>query len=166
MNSDWRCQAPEITIKVIHINLSFIFHIFIIQAIVWLQKSYKMAHKYIYDPFRYFLKLGRPSPHSLSSCGKELLGHYAKHLLLCSKEESKSFGFGTAWGRVHDDNIFLQTYLAGRWWLPSAVLPPGPTNKRRPSSETHTHLNQISPPLRTHKVTTSLGHTKNKSVQF
>lgn len=29
----------------------------------------------------------------------------------------------------------IYTNLTGRWWLPSAVLPPGPTNKRRPSSE-------------------------------
>lgn len=29
------------------------------------------------------------------------------------------------------------TDLVGRWWLPRAVLPPGPTNRRKPSSETY-----------------------------
>lgn len=38
--------------------------------------------------------------------------------------------------------VTLQTDLVWRWWLPSAVLPPGPTKSRRPSSETQLSLLQ------------------------
>ncbi len=43
----------------------------------------------------------------LSMQGQKALGFHQKHLNLCSKDEHKSYGFGTTWGWVINDRIFI-----------------------------------------------------------
>ncbi len=39
--------------------------------------------------------------------GQKAIGFHQKYLNLCSKDERKSYGFGTTWGRVINDRIFI-----------------------------------------------------------
>jgi len=47
--------------------------------------------------------------------------HSSKYLRLCSTEERNSYRFGTAWGWVNDDNIFIFGWTIplrmGHFWL-------------------------------------------------
>ncbi len=43
----------------------------------------------------------------LSMQGQRALGFHQKYLNLCSKHEQKSYGFGTTWGWVINDRIFI-----------------------------------------------------------
>jgi len=42
-----------------------------------------------------------------STGGQKALGFHQKDLHLCSEDEWKSWGFGTTWGWVNDDRIFI-----------------------------------------------------------
>ncbi len=39
--------------------------------------------------------------------GQKALRFHQKHLNLCSEDERRSYGFGTTWGRVINDRIFI-----------------------------------------------------------
>ncbi len=54
------------------------------------------------DFFATFLDLG-----TLCMEGQRALGFHQKYLNLCSEDERRSYGFGTTWGRVIKDRIFI-----------------------------------------------------------
>ncbi len=61
----------------------------------------------------------------LSMEGQRALGFHQKYLNLCSKDERRSYGFGSTWGWVINDRIFIFGWtipLNSGWRLTKSVV--------------------------------------------
>ncbi len=89
-----------------------------------------MSHGLFYWCPCYVSGAGTISVALLSMQGQKALGFHQKYLNLCSEDERRSCGFGTTWGWVINDRIFifgwtipLSEFSMCEWDTPSAMAP-------------------------------------------
>ncbi len=73
------------------------------------QKAYLLLHNITVEPLMSLLRFWALNLSVALSFmqGHKALGFHQKYLNLCSEDERTSYGFGTTWGWVNNDRIFI-----------------------------------------------------------